>query len=210
MNKLNELPNLTELSYRSIKQSILNGTVERSTRLTEEYFASQLGISKSPVREALNRLEAEGLIRIEPRRGVYVRDFSPQEIQDLYDLRVVLELHSIAAADITPLLLAALLESIARTKEILIEGDKGKHIEEDFLFHRTIAEATGNAEFCRIFENVQQKTLLCRYKSYELSATTSPLAHKKIYQALKLGDKKTAQTAMQQHIVFVRDKLLKG
>jgi len=210
MNKLNELPNLTELSYRSIRQSILNGSIERSTRLTEEYFASQLGISKSPVREALNRLEAEGLIRIEPRRGVYVRDFSPKEIQDLYDVRVVLELHSIAAADITPEMLNLLLESTARTKEILTEGDKAKHIEEDFLFHRTIAEATGNIEFCRIFENVQQKTLLCRYKSYELSATTSPLAHKKIYQALKIGDKKAAQAAMRKHIIFVRDKLLKS
>jgi DNA-binding GntR family transcriptional regulator len=210
MIKLTDTPNLTELAYRSIKQSILTGSVERSLRLTEEYFATQLGISKSPVREALNRLEAEGLIRIEPRRGAYVRDFSAQDIRDLYDLRVVLELHSIAAAAITPRLLTDLSESIARTKEILAVGDRARHIEEDLCFHRFIAEATGNGEFCRIFENVQQKTLLCRYKSYELSATTSPLAHKKIYRELKLEDRKAAQSAMQEHILYVRDRLLKN
>ena len=62
MNKLTKIPNLTELTYRSIKQSLLNGTFEERSRLTEESLATQLGISKSPVREALNRLEAEGLI----------------------------------------------------------------------------------------------------------------------------------------------------
>ena len=64
MKKLSNLPNLTELTYRSIKEQLLDGTLAEGTRLTEEQLASQLGISKSPVREALNRLEAEGLISI--------------------------------------------------------------------------------------------------------------------------------------------------
>src|SRR6202453_823515 len=101
MNKLTKIPNLTELTYRSIKQNLLNGTLKEQARLTEESLATQLGISKSPVREALNRLEAEGLICIEARRGAYVRQFSAKEIRDLYDLRVALEVHSIDAAKIT-------------------------------------------------------------------------------------------------------------
>jgi DNA-binding GntR family transcriptional regulator len=208
LQKLPKAPNLTEMTYLSIKQSVLTGSIEPSFRLTEEHLATQLGISKSPVREALNRLETEGLIRIEARRGASVRQFSAKEIRDLYDLRVVLELHSISAAAITPALLDDLADSIKRTEQILVAGDRLAHIEEDLRFHRTLAEATGNGELCRIFENVQQKSLLCRYKSYELSATSSPLAHKKIYKALKLGQLEDAQAAMKEHIVYVRDRLL--
>jgi DNA-binding GntR family transcriptional regulator len=197
MNKLTKIPNLTELTYRSIKQSLLDGTLKEQSRLTEESLASQLGISKSPVREALNRLEAEGLIRIESRRGAHVRRFSAKEVRDLYDLRVALEVHSIEAATITPKLLRDLGASVNRTKKFLLDGNKLAHIEEDM-----------NEELSRVLENVQQKSLLCRSKSYELSATTAPVAHQRIYLALKSGDKQEAQVAMREHILFVRDRLL--
>jgi DNA-binding GntR family transcriptional regulator len=208
ITKLTKIPNLTELTYRSIKQSLLDGTSKERTRLTEESLATQLGISKSPVREALNRLEAEGLIRIEARRGAYVRQFSAKEIHDLYDLRVALEVHSIESATITPKLLRELGASIDRTKKLLTDGDKLGHIEEDSKFHVRITAAAGNDELTRVLENVQQKSLLCRSKSYELSSSSAPVAHKKIYQALKTGDKQEAQSAMREHILFVRDRLL--
>jgi DNA-binding GntR family transcriptional regulator len=208
MIKLTKIPNLTELTYRSIKKSLLEGTFNELSRLTEESLATQLGISKSPVREALNRLEAEGLIYIEARRGARVRQFSPKEIRDLYDLRVALEGHAIDAATITPKFLRDLAASINRTKKLLEAGDKVGHIEEDMRFHAMIAAAAGNEELSRVLENVQQKSLLCRSKSYELSSTTAPVAHKRIYMALKSGDKQEAQVAMREHIVFVRDRLL--
>ena len=208
MIKLTKIPNLTELTYRSIKKSLLEGTFNELSRLTEESLATQLGISKSPVREALNRLEAEGMIYIEARRGARVRQFSPKEIRDLYDLRVALEGHAIDAATITPKFLRDLAASINRTKKLLEAGDKVGHIEEDMRFHAMIAAAAGNEELSRVLENVQQKSLLCRSKSYELSSTTAPVAHKRIYMALKSGDKQEAQVAMREHIVFVRDRLL--
>ena len=208
MIKLTKIPNLTELTYRSIKQSLLDGTFNERSRLTEESLATQLGISKSPVREALNRLEAEGLIYIEARRGAHVRQFTPKEIRDLYDLRAALEGHAIDAATITPKILRELGESINRTKKLLEAGDKVGHIEEDMRFHAMIAAAAGNDELSRVLENVQQKSLLCRSRSYELSSTTAPVAHKRIYLALKSGDKTEAQVAMREHILFVRDRLL--
>ncbi len=208
MIKLTQLPNLTELTYRSIKQNLLDGTLGESSRLTEESLASQLGISKSPVREALNRLEAEGLVYIEARRGAFVRQFSAKEIRDLYELREMLEMHAIDAAVIRPKLLADLSASIGRTEKHLKSGDKLRHIEEDLRFHGMIAAATGNQELCRVLENIQQKTLLCRSKSYELSATTAPVAHMRIYQALMDGSKQEARLAMRDHISFVRERLL--
>lgn len=208
MNKLEKIPNLTELTYRSIKKNVLDGTLGELSRLTEESLATQLGISKSPVREALNRLEAEGLVCIESRRGAHVRRFSQKEVHDLYELREILEVHSIEAAIITPKLLSELSASISRTKKHLKLGNRMEHIEEDLRFHATITAATGNEELCRVLENIQQKTLLCRSKSYELSATTAPVAHMKIYQALRKDSKKEARLAMREHIVFVRDRLL--
>jgi DNA-binding GntR family transcriptional regulator len=208
MIKLAKIPNLTELTYRSIKQNVLDGTLGELSRLTEESLATQLGISKSPVREALNRLEAEGLVIIEARRGAYVRQFSAKEIRDLYELREILEVHAIEMATISPKLLTDLAASINKTKKFLKAGNKLEHIEEDMRFHRLITSATGNQELCRVLENVQQKALLCRSKSYELSATTAPVAHMKIFQALKKDSKREARSAMRDHIVFVRERLL--
>lgn len=210
MKKLTNIPNLTELTYRSIKEKLLDGTFSEGTRLTEEQLANQLGISKSPVREALNRLEAEGLVCIESRRGAYVREFSMKELNDLYEFREALELHSIAKAEITPTLLSEMAASIERTKKFLAAGDKLKHIEEDLRFHGMIAAASGNAEFYRVFENIQQKSLLCRVKTYHLSGSTSPSGHRKIYQALKSRDRRGAKLAMQEHIQLVKDRLLES
>jgi len=208
MIKLAQHPNLTELTYRSIKQNLLDGTLGEVSRLTEEALATQLGISKSPVREALNRLEAEGLVTIESRRGAFVRQFSAKDIRDLYDLRETLETHSIDAAQITPALLDELYASIHRTEEFLKTGDKLQHIEEDLRFHGMIAASTGNQELCRVLENIQQRSLLCRSRSYKLSATSAPVAHRRIYEALKMQDKQDARAAMRDHIRFVCERLL--
>ena len=210
MKKLTDTPSLTELTYRSIKDQLLHGALGEGSRLTEELLATQLAISKSPVREALNRLEAEGLVCIESRRGAYVREFSRQEVMDLYDVREVLELHAVAAAEITPALLQGLAESIERTQGFLVVHDRAKHVEEDLRFHGLIAAASGNPEFCRVFENIQQKSLLCRYKSFHLSGSTSPVGHGKIHRALAAGDRQGAQQAMQEHLRFVRSRLVES
>jgi DNA-binding GntR family transcriptional regulator len=210
MKKLTDTPSLTELTYRSIKDQLLNGTLCEGSRLTEELLATQLGISKSPVREALNRLEAEGLVCIESRRGAYVREFSRQEVSDLYDVREVLELHAVGTAEITPALLRGLAESIERTQSFLVVHDRAKHVEEDLRFHGLIAAASGNPEFCRLFENIQQKSLLCRYRTFHLSGSASPVGHGKIHRALAAGDRQGAQAAMQEHLRFVRARLLES
>jgi DNA-binding GntR family transcriptional regulator len=208
MKKLTNVPNLTELTYRSVKQQLLDGTLREGMRLTEELLATQLGISKSPVREALNRLEVEGLICIESRRGAHVREFSPKEIGDLYDFREVLEVHSVAIAKLTPGLLRELAGSIERMRLHLAAGDRPRHVEEDLRFHGKLAEASGNAEFCRVFENIQQKSLVCRYKSFDFTGNGAPTEHGLIYEALRMEDRVRAQTLMQHHIRSAKGCLL--
>jgi DNA-binding GntR family transcriptional regulator len=209
MLKIPKYPNLTELAYLHVKKYILEGSLEEGAKLTEETLATQLGISKSPVREALNRLESDGLISIESRRGAFVRRFSLKEATDLYALRELLEVHSVGLAKVTPQFLSDLAASIERTRTNLHDGNMMAHVEEDIRFHNLIASATDNGELRRVIENINQKSILCRSKTYRLSASTAPESHRRIYLALQNGDRELAQQAMREHIVFVRDALLR-
>ena len=208
MKKLKIPSNLTSLAYESIKQYILDGRLHEDSRLTEESLASQLGISKSPVREALNRLETEGLIRIEPRRGAYLRSFSIKDIEELYDLREALETHVVHTAQLDAGLISELRESIRRMRKDLKDNNKSSYIEEDIRFHAQLANATGNDRLCKTLENVQHQIWLFRRKTYDLSSTTAPDAHEAIVKALESGQRECAQRAMSEHIGTVRRKLL--
>jgi DNA-binding GntR family transcriptional regulator len=199
---------LTSRAYDIIKEYILEGRLDENDRLTEESLASQLGISKSPIREALNRLESEGFIRIEPRRGAYLRQFSPAEMEQLYDLREALEVHVTRTAHVTPELLRQLDESVKRSRAFLNVNDKAKYIEEDVHFHSLIAEATQNDELCRVLQNVQNRIWLSRRKTYDLSSTGAPDFHQAIADALRNDSREEAQTAMRRHIRNVRQRLM--
>jgi len=208
MKKLNTPQNLTALAYDSIKAYILREELDENTRLTEDFLSKQLGISKSPVREALNSLHTEGLIRIEARRGAYLRRFSVKEVKDLYDLREAIEVYAVGVAKLSPRLLADLKSSIQRTKKFLKANDRVGHIEEDTKFHGLITAATGNLELCRVLANIQNQIWLCRRKTYDLSSSTSPAAHQSILTALERGDRAEAQKAMRSHIALVRQRLI--
>lgn len=209
IEKLRVPQNLTSLAYEKIKRYVLQGDLEDDTHLTEEFLSKQLGISKSPVREALNSLQAEGLVRIEPRRGTYLRQFSVKEVRDLYDLREVLEVFAVSTARITPELVNELMASVERMRRYLKAKDRAGHIEEDVYFHSAISSATGNAELCRVLRNVQNQIWLCRCKTYNLSASTAIEAHQSVLEALRNGNHKKAEAAMRNHIAHVRAQLIR-
>jgi DNA-binding GntR family transcriptional regulator len=208
MKKIKIPSNLTVLAYESIKQHILEGRLDGDSRLTEDFLSKQLGISKSPIREALNRLEAEGLIRIEPRRGAYLQAFSIKDINELYDLREALETHVVRTAELSDPLLTRLRQSVRRMRKFLKENDKPKYIDEDMLFHAELAGATGNDRLCRILENVQNQIWIFRRKTYDLSSSSAPDHHDAIVSALEKGDRAAAEQAMSEHISSVRRKLV--
>jgi len=208
MKKLKIPSNLTTLAYDSIKEYILDGRLNDNSRLTEEFLSTQLGISKSPIREALNRLETEGLIRIEPRKGAYLRRLSTEEIGDLYDLREALETHVARTARLTPALVADLHESVKRQRALLRANDRAHYIEEDVKFHAELARATKNAHLCAVLENIQNQIWLSRRNSYDLSSSTAPDSHQAIVDALEANDRARAEQAMREHIQRVRHRLL--
>jgi DNA-binding GntR family transcriptional regulator len=208
MRKLKIPSNLTTLAYQSIKEHILEGKLDENSRLTEELLSTRLGISKSPIREALNRLETEGLIRIEARKGAYLRRLSPREIAELYDLREALEAHAVRTAAITPELLSDLRQNIVLQRVLLNSDDKAHYIEQDIHFHSQLALATGNAHLCAALENVQNQIWLSRRNTYDLSGSSAPDYHDAIVNALADDDRERAQQAMRGHIANVRQRLL--
>jgi DNA-binding GntR family transcriptional regulator len=208
MKKLKIPSNLTTLAYTSIKDHILDGRLDENSRLTEEFLSKQLGISKSPIREALNRLETEGLIRIEPRKGAYLRRLTPEETADLYDVREALEAHVVRTARLTAEMLADLRQSLKRQRQYLKANDKTHYIEEDVHFHAELARATRNAQLCAVLENIQNRIWLSRRKTYDLSSSTAPDAHEAIVNALEANDRARAEAGMREHIQVVRDRLV--
>jgi DNA-binding GntR family transcriptional regulator len=208
MKKLRIPSSLTTLAYNSIKEYILDGRLDENSRLTEEFLSTQLGISKSPIREALNRLETEGLIRIEPRKGAYLRLLSPEEIGDLYDLREALETHVVRTLKLTPVLMEELHASLKRQRAFLKANDRPHYIEEDVHFHAELARATGNKHLCGVLENVQNQIWLSRRSAYDLSSSTAPDFHEAIVKALEDEDREKAESEIREHIRTVRKRLL--
>ena len=208
MERLEVVETLTDQAHRSIKRYILGGDIPTNERLTEGFFAERLGISKSPVREALNALQNEGLLRIEPRRGIYLRRFSAKEIFDLYGLREALEVYATQIVLITPEFIRTLQESLARTEQLLSENDKSSYIEEDIAFHRAIVVSTENEQLSQTHSNIQEKLWLCRCQTYQLTSPDTPSAHFAITKAFEEGDREQAIQATRRHIRFVRDALI--
>ncbi len=208
MRKLKIPSNLTSLAYDSIKRYILDGKLDEGARLTEEFLSTSLGISKSPIREALNRLETEGFIRIEPRRGAYLQDFSTADIHELYDLRDALETHVVRTVELSATTVGELKQSLKRMRKCLKDNDKAGYIEEDMRFHSTLANATGNSRLVRVLENVQNQIWIFRRKTYDLSSSTAPEFHEAIIERLEAGDRAGAVRAMSEHITTVCRRLV--
>lgn len=208
MKRIRVPQNLTDLAYQQMKQYIIEGRLDEGARLTEEFVSQQLGISKSPVREAFSRLESEGLIRIEPRRGAFLNTFSVEEIRNVYDLREALEVHAVRTVNLTPQLIKNLEESLRRHRTFLDAHDKTRYIQEDIKFHDLIARGTGNNRLVQALANLQNQLTVFRRRTYDISSSRAVEAHVSLCEALIAGDRERAQDLMREHIASTRDKLI--
>lgn len=208
MKKIRIPENLTTLAFKAIKDYIWEGHLDEGARLTEESLSQWLGISKSPIREALNRLEAEGLIRIEQRRGAYLRTFSIKEISDLYGVREALEVHAVATVNVSPDLIERLRESIEKLKEFKQANAKCRHLEEAVNFHAILAAGTGNEHLAKLLDTLHQQVWLFRRKTYDAANSNAYDWHQAIVNALARNDKVEAQRVMREHISGVRNKII--
>lgn len=206
--KLKIPENLTQQAYRSIRDEITSGRIDGQQHFTEAYFAERYGISKSPIREALNRLESEGLITIIPRRGAFVRKFSIHDLEEIYELREVLEALAVRNAVLDPKTLTRLREIAHAAQSYFEKNDKSNYIRKDAAFHTMLARASTNARLRRMVEGMQNQILILRRQTFELTGQSSIKQHLRIVDALEQGDRETAAELMVEHIQAVRQRLV--
>jgi len=206
--KLKIPENLTQQAYRSIRDTIIWGKFDGREHLTEEFFANRFGISKSPIREALNRLESEGLITIIPRRGAFVTDFSVHDAEEIYELREALEVLAIRDVILNPKVMAQLRKSVRAAAAYRKENDKLNYIREDAAFHSILAEASSNTRLKKILENMHNQMLVLRCRTFDLTSHSSIQQHTAIMNALDKNQRGIAEQLMAEHIRTVRARLV--
>ncbi len=199
---------LTQQAYRAIRDEILKGKLNGQMRLTEGFFAGRFKISKSPIREAMNLLEAEGLITIRPRGGAFVTGFSQQDLEEIYDLREILEAAAVRKLVLEPKALARLRAALNAAKSSLRKKDKPGYVLADADFHRIIAQANPNSRLKKMLESMHGQMLILRHSTFELSSNRSVIQHQRILEALERGSNEAAARLMAQHIRAVKAKLL--
>ncbi|HEX7170461.1 MAG TPA: GntR family transcriptional regulator [Rubrobacter sp.] len=202
-----------------LRALILTGEYGPDERLIEEQLAERLGVSRTPVRQALTMLEAEGLVEIEPNRGATVCSFSIDDVWDIYDLRAVLEGHAArrAAGRVERRELEYLRELTGE-----MEGLAGRfddHEEEIRVlvalnqeFHGTIVEASRNRRLGRLINRTVEIPLMFKaffwYTPHE--RIISNHYHRQILEALEGGDADRAEIIMREHVYEGRDFVIRA
>ena len=196
---------MQERVYEHLMDRIKDGSYKPGEQLGEAKLKEELGIGHIPLREALGRLERDGVIEYRSYRGYRVRSFSPKELAEIYDVREALECFAVAQLpdDVIPGLLdelAAWVEEIAKTD---IPVESRERDEADLGFHAAIIRATDNSCLQKIFEQNQLHIMLAAHASLKLDwslGSTQTSEHADIYDALKSHDRARASKIIARHI----------
>ncbi len=195
-----------------IRQAIVEGRVVPGQRLKEEELAHELGISRTPIREALHLLQAEGLVETAPNRGATVRTYDLADLEDMYELRAMLEGQAAqrAADNATPIQLDELRSSCDRFELLLGGGDLHGLVRENTVFHETILTAAGSERLTGMVHQVVVMPLV--YKSYIWYSPAQVAAsyhyHRQLTRALECRDTQRAGLIMREHVYEARDVLV--
>jgi len=204
---------LREIVYDQLRLKILTGSLKPGTRMMEVELAEEMGVSRTPVREAIRQLEKEGLIDIEPRRGAYVSDISVSDMVDILEVREDLEglAASLAAGRITDEEVAE-MEKVAKLySEAIEKNDTEAIIKYDEMFHKLIVSSSGNKTLVNLSEIVQDLALRFRYLYYDDFSryVNMPSEHKNILEAIASGDSKAARKVADGHVKKLKDFVIR-
>ncbi|CAA7622930.1 Transcriptional regulator [Candidatus Terasakiella magnetica] len=197
--------NLAEQAYVVIHEMLLAGEqVQPGDKISIEDLARQLGVSRSPVWSAVARLEADGIVEVRPRQGVFFIGFNHARLMEIFAVREVLEgaAARLAAARATPDVLAGLLQSIERQRAVVSPGQQDAYAAEAARFHRMLADLAGNATMAEMIERLWAQT---RAMCIRPDARTAILdervdEHARIVDAVADGDGDRAEAETRQHI----------
>ncbi len=201
--------------FERLRRSILEGEYGPDERLVEGQLAERLGVSRTPIRQALTMLEAEGLVEITPNKGAVVCSFSVEDVWNIYDLRAILEGHAARRAagrvdgdELARLReLAGEMEELARANAADHETEIRRLVALNNEFHGIIIEASRNRRLLRLVRRTVEVPLV--FKAFfwygPRERAISNHYHRQILGALETGDGERAEIIMREHVYEGRD-----
>ena len=202
-------------AYRSLKDAIRDNVFAPGFQGSEQEIALRLGMSRTPVHEALIRLQEEGLVRVLPKRGVMVCALSPDDMREVYD--VIIALEGVAAELLAGMpetarkpALAALEATNTEMKSALQQNDLVAWARADDRFHRTLIDQCGNRRVARLANTIMDQSHRARMMTLRLrpKPTRSMTEHQAITAAIRKGDSAEAASRTRAHRQRARDELL--
>jgi len=203
---------LREIVYEELRNLILTGKIKPGTRMMEIELAEDMGVSRTPIREAIRKLEKEGLVVIEPRKGAYASEVSVKDMVDILEVRANLEglAAYLAAERMTETEKKALEETSENFNNAVIEGNMAEMISYDTKFHHMIVESSKNNHLIHMVEQLQELVLRFRYiyyKDFKRAEEMLP-EHKQICGEILSGNGANARYAAFNHIDKLKDMIM--
>jgi DNA-binding GntR family transcriptional regulator len=203
---------LTEQVYRNLRYGIITGAIGGGTRLVETALASEMNVSRTPVREALHKLALEGFLYSIPRAGYIVEETSETDIKDLFTTRTAIEKIAVkwAIEKITPEELERLEINLKKTDEVLKSGATESMMDLDAGFHQIIYRAARSKTLYKISQTLSDHTLRFRLACIHIPelAQRAKQGHMKIFQAIQAKDSATAEEMVEAHLDTVTNDIL--
>ncbi len=198
---------VTDRIYAQLQAEILGHALTPGTRLSVPRLAVRFGVSRSPVREAVQRLVQAGLAAQTPHRGSVVATVTAADLIPLYEVREVLEglAARLAAAHATRADLAQLHAELHAHEQAVRRGDVRAHVEHDLAFHSTLRRAAGNAELIAALDRVQGQVTIAMLAADHTSWPAKAIdEHRAILDTIVAADPEAAETAARAHIRRIR------
>jgi DNA-binding GntR family transcriptional regulator len=215
MQKINSSDlSLVNQAYKELKRVILEHQIPLGGKLNEVEFAAALGVSRTPVREAVNRLEKEGLVEILPQRGAFVVRCSEKDVFELFLIRENLEglAARLAAERINEEDLIRLESCIQGFSEPFTENQIQRYAEEDFRYHQTIVTLSDSQRLIKLISTLYDQIRIFRLTTLGLSdrMKVSLEEHRLILEAFRMKDAEASEQRVRQHIRHVREGVMKN
>lgn len=209
---INEYLPLRDVVFQTLRQAILRGELKPGERLMEVHLAERLGVSRTPIREAIRKLELEGLVVMIPRRGAVVASITEKDLKDVLEVRRTLEILAgeVACERITPELLKELERAGEEFGGLKETEDVNRLAVADVRFHEIIYTATGNARLISILNNLREQMYRYRLEYLKDIGSRERLQreHQEIYIGIKNGDKNAVSVAVCRHIDNQKEAIL--
>ena len=199
-----ETESVTDKVRRALRDHVLSGALRPGTQLIESQLAEQLGVSRAPVREALQTLESEGLVESVPNKGTFVADITEEDLREIYAVRAALEgvAMRLAAQAMDHEELSALAHIVERMEQAARDGDAERVSKIDLEFHEAIWALSGNRRLFQLLTSMMAQIamfLALNVRLYE-DLLENCLEHVALLQALRSGDAVRAERLMVEHI----------